>query len=136
MTCKSSRHYCKLFAVARTRCHRLYSTTWLPFPYFQIYFQIYPCSSFLSSYGCLFIFHIFHLPEFFHSCPPFSEVTRRSAHNVKNDVHTFRTELVKRVSKSRTKLFTLSKQTFPSQHVTFLKQPIIYGLIDVKRKKH
>ena len=56
--------------------------------------------------------------------------------NVKNDVPTSRTELVKPDNKSRTRLFTMTKQTFPSQHFTFLKQPIINGFIDVKMKKH
>ena len=53
---------------------------------------------------------------------------KRSAHNVKNDAFTFRTELEKQNPniKGRSKLFTgftPNKQTFPSQHVTFLKQP-------------
>ena len=38
-------------------------------------------------------------------------------------------------NKSHTRLFTLSKQTFSSQRVTFLKQPIIYGFIDDKNKE-
>ena len=45
----------------------------------------------------------------------FSQVISGSAHNVKNGVLTFRTELEKRDDKSRTKLFTLSKKTFLSQ---------------------
>ena len=31
--------------------------------------------------------------------------------------------------------FTLSKQTFSSQRVTFLKQPIMYGFVDDKTKE-
>ena len=38
-------------------------------------------------------------------------------------------------SKSHTRLYTLSKQTFSSQRVTFLKQPIIYGFVDDKTKE-
>ena len=63
---------------------------------------------------------------FFHSCLPFpccfftSDLTHST--NVKSEVPTFRIELVKRDEKSRTRLFILSKQTFPSQHFTFLKQ--------------
>ena len=51
-------------------------------------------------------------------------------------VFAFRTELVKRDNKSRTRLFNMSKQTFPFQYFTFPKQPIINGFIDVKMKKH
>ena len=37
--------------------------------------------------------------------------------------------------KSYTRLFTRSEQTFSSQHVSFLKQPIIYGFIDDRNKE-
>ena len=37
--------------------------------------------------------------------------------------------------KSYTRLFTPSEQTFSSQHVIFLKQPIIYGFIDDRNKE-
>ena len=58
----------------------------------------------------------------------FSQVTWRSAHNVKNNVLKFRTWLEKRDigdNKSETRLFTLSEQTFSSQRVTFLKRSFI-----------
>ena len=38
-------------------------------------------------------------------------------------------------NKSHTRLFTLSKQTFSSQRVTFLKQPIIYSFVNDKNKQ-
>ena len=57
----------------------------------------------------------------------FSPLTWCPAHNVKNDVLTFRIEMDKRDNKSHTRRFTLSKQTFLYQFVTFLKQPVICG---------
>ena len=36
---------------------------------------------------------------------------------------------------SHARFFTLNRQTFSSQRVTFLKQPIIYGFIDDKNKE-
>ena len=48
----------------------------------------------------------------FHFLVIFSQVVWLSPHNFKNNVATFREELVKR-DKSRTRLFILSKQTFP-----------------------
>ena len=83
------------------------------------------------------------LPVFFHkflsfSCY-FSQVARRSADNVKKDVLMFRTELEKRNNKSQSRLFTLRKQTFSSQHVTFhlntSKQHTVLSTIKIKRRK-
>ena len=48
---------------------------------------------------------------------PSSVGTWRPAHNIKNDVLTCRIQMVKRDNKSRTRIFTLSKQAFPS-HVS------------------
>ena len=59
---------------------------------------------------------------------PSSVGTWRPAHNIKNDVLTCRIQMVKRDNKSRTRIFTLSKQ---ASRPTFLKQLIIYGFIDV-----
>ena len=39
-------------------------------------------------------------------------------------------------NKSYTRLFSLNKKTFPSQRVTFLKQPIMNNFIDDKNKGH
>ena len=55
--------------------------------------------------------------------------------NVKRDVFTFKTKQEKCGNKSLTRLFTLSKQTFSSQHVTFLKQAIICCFMDAKNKE-
>ena len=38
-------------------------------------------------------------------------------------------------NRSHTRLFTLIKQTFSFQRVTFLKLPVIYGFIDDKNKE-
>ena len=51
---------------------------------------------------------------FFISLPFSCYIFTSDLTSVKNDVLTFRTLLVKRDNKSRTRLFTLSKQTFPS----------------------
>ena len=64
----------------------------------------------------------------------FSKVHWRSAHNIKNDVLTFRRELRKR-EKSRTKHFTLSKQTFSSQYVMFLNSELSTVSSTIKIKK-
>ena len=199
MISKTSHRYCKFFAVVRN--HWLYSATWLLFPYFQIYFQIYPCSRFnvlfyisrrdrpkeggkqkislqvvsnLASKGytkskdikckmeiwkrnsspgsqlfsyreprknllkvkLLLLWAIF--PCFFHSCLPFSCYFLTSdltfSTNVKNEVLTFRTELVKRVislvSDSLSWVYRLSVSII---HVS--KTAIIYSIIDVKLKR-
>ena len=54
----------------------------------------------------------------------FSQETWLLAYNIKNSVPIFRKELVKYDNKSDIRPFTLIKQTFSSQHNTFLKQPI------------
>ena len=60
-----------------------------------------------------------HFPVFFHRSLPFSCYFLSSdltfSTNFKIDVVTLRTELEKRHNKSRTRIFTLNKQTLPSQ---------------------
>ena len=82
----------------------------------------------LAIFPCFFV-------AAFHFLVIFSQVVRLSPHNVKNNVATFRAELVK-CDKSRTRLFILSKQTFPSQYVKFLKQPIYVPSYRRKNEEH
>ena len=81
-----------------------------------------------------------HFPVFFHRSLPFSGYFLSSdltfSTNVKNDALTLGTELEKRDNKSRTRIFTLNKQTFSSQscHVSKCGFPLgeINGHFTVK----
>ena len=73
----------------------------------------------------IFLFFQRYLPF---SCYMFSQVIWRLAHNIKNDVLTFRIWLIKLYNKSHTRLFDLSKQTFLS-HVSEVDYCIIYSFI-------